>query len=144
MKGRKPKLFAVASREGTLKGKRKSPPLPVGDFDPPHPLGEIASSEWSRVRAEAPWISAASAGLLWMRCAKFQDMMEARADIVARGKLIETRNGSVRNPSLQIERESAAFIIRADVELGLTSCSEQKVSAPRQGASIDALEEAIG
>jgi P27 family predicted phage terminase small subunit len=143
MKGRKPKLHVVADREGARSARRPAPPLVAGDFDPPQPLGEIGLAEWKRIRAEAPWISAASAGALWLRCATFEDMIAARADIKKRGRLIRTRNGSVKNPSLQVAREAASLIVRIDIEMGLTSISEQKVHAPA-GPAVDELEDRIG
>lgn len=135
MKGRKRKLFAIGEREGnTSKRKRPAPPKVSGDFDPPFALGPAAIAEWNRIRADAPWISAASAGLLAMRCATYQDWTEIRKKIAAEN-----------NPDWRLhqrERDAKLYIIRADTELGLTSCSEQKVSAPERGP-IDAAEEAI-
>ena len=143
MKGRKPKLFAVSEAKGNT-GHRKARTMPsiAGEFDPPFELGAIGASEWRRIRAEAPWISAASAGALWLRCSAFEDLMQARIDIENRGRLIETRNGSVKNPSMQVEREARAFVMRADIEMGLTPCSQQKMPAPAV-AGVDPMETAL-
>jgi P27 family predicted phage terminase small subunit len=144
MKGRKPKLFALDKQEGSpSRRKRKVPARQNGDFDPPFGLSELAAEEWKRIRAEAVWISAASAGLLALRCEAYAEWMQAREDIKKRGTLIETRNGDVKNPSLQIAREARAYLLRADAELGLTSCSEQRVNAPTKTPAVDAVEDAL-
>lgn len=45
---------------------------------------------------------------------------QASADITDRGVLVKGERGSVKNPALQVQREAAATLIRAAVELGLT------------------------
>jgi hypothetical protein len=137
MRGRKPKLFAIASREGNT-GKRRprpAPPAVSGDFEPPFELGGIARAEWDRIRVEAPWISAASAGVLAMRCATYGDWVNIRREIA------ESKDPDWRIH--QRERDAKNYIMRADTELGLTSVAQQKVSAPSTAAT-DALDEAIG
>lgn len=138
MKGRKRKLYAVEEQDGNT-GKRKrrqAIPVSASDFDPPFELGTVALQEWTRIRGDAPWISAGSAGLLAMRCATYQDWMEIRKEIA----------GST-DPDWRLhqrERDAKTYILRADTELGLSSCSQQKVSAPSSVAAIDALEDKIG
>jgi len=141
MKGRKRKPYLLAKLDGDT-GKRSVEtgvvPAP-GDFEPTFELGVVARAEWDRIRIEAPWISASSALLLSERCQAFEDLVTARRDIKKRGKLLKTKNGMVKNPSMQIVRDARQFIARVDPEFGLTSCSESKVHA-RPKEAIDALE----
>lgn len=143
MPGRKPKNNALKLLEGN-RGKRplRNVASVAGDFEPPFQLGEIARKEWDRIRAEAKWIQAPSAWVLAERCVAVQDLQTAREDIQARGLLVTTRNGDVKNPSLQIIREARQFILRADTELGLTAISQQKVDAP-VSAALDPIEAAL-
>lgn len=140
MKGRKPQLVRMEAGNTSKRKPRASVVVPTGVFDPPFELTPIARVEWDRILAEAPWLRAAHSALLAERCECFADIVSARADINARGNLIETRNGAVKNPSLQILRESRTALIRMDTELGITPCSQNKVGTVDTGPQVDALE----
>jgi phage terminase small subunit len=83
------------------------------------------------MRAEAPWILAVNALLLAERCSAHADLQKIKARILKGG----TTTG---RPLTAIRNELRQYILRADAELGLTPCSQNKVAAldSSKGASI--------
>ncbi len=144
MKGRKPKPYLVKAAAGNP-GKRKLQPgvQPAATpFDPPMPLEGAAAEEWRRVVSEATWLRAPEAAAIADRCLCWARLLEAEADIAERGFIVRTRNGKVKNPSVQIAREYRKAIQAYDAALGLTTIARERLS-PAKPEGGDALENAL-
>jgi P27 family predicted phage terminase small subunit len=145
-KGRKPKPYLLKASEGNRGHRKLKPPpvAPAGQFEPPFPLEGIARGEWDRILLEAPWLRASEAMALADRCLCFQRMMEAEQDIAKRGMVVRTRNGKVKNPSVQIARGYRLSVQKHDVELGLTWAARSRGGAEGDSfAAVDALEDKL-
>ena len=129
VKGRKPKPFLLKAT-GSGRGRRKPNPesaLAAGEFAPPFPLDGIALREWKRIIAEAGWLQRSQAVAIADRCICFQRMLEAEEDVRQRGIIVRTRNGKVKNPSVQIARGYRISLQRHDEVLGLTPAGQMRV-----------------
>lgn len=130
-KGRKPKPkpFLLKATGGT-RGRKKLTPeasLAPGEFAPPFPLPPIALREWKRILAEAGWLKQSQSVAIADRCICFQRMLEAEEDVQTRGIVTRTRNGKVKNPSVQIARQYRISLQRHDEVLGLTPAGQMRV-----------------
>ena len=143
MKGRKRKPYLLAKQEGRThhESRPKCVDACLGDFEPPFELDEVAKREWDRMRVEAPWILAVNALLLAERCRAHSELQRACKLIDDAGVVVETRTGlMVKNPACEVSSQLRQYILRADAEMGLTPCSQNKVSATdagKQKASIE-------
>lgn len=133
MPNAKPYLLKMA--EGNRGRRDLKPPVHAGrgDFDSPLELPPDAVSEWNRIRAEAPWITASEAGMLAMRCLAWAQWLQMERDVQKEGYVLETRNGAVKNAKVGFAREYRAAVMKCDVELGLTTLSRERITQESAG-----------
>jgi P27 family predicted phage terminase small subunit len=142
MAARKPYLLKQA--EGN-RGKRKNKPAiqpPPGEMVPTVELDPVAQAEWNRVLSVAYWLRPSDAGILTLRCVSWSRWVAAEADVAKRGNTIRTRNGNVKNPSIQISRDYRLTIIQCDTKLGLNAIDRERITA-EQKPQIDPLDEVM-
>ena len=142
-RGRKRKPYVVKQAEGN-RGRRPLEPgiePPPTVFAPPFELNEAAKQEWDRLLGECYWLRSTEAYAIADRCRCVARLADCEADIQKRGHVVKTRNGKVKNPSIQIGREYRAAIQRYDSELGLTTASRQRLHGSSSATDqVDGLE----
>lgn len=137
MRGPKPKSLAMrllAGNPGKHPIKESGDPFVCGVPDKPAELDELASREWDRlVVSLAPLLSNASAGLLFVACNAYSQLMNADKIVQAEGLTYSTNGEAgvvVRiHPAVRIRDAARLAYHRALVELGGSPVSQTRVKA---------------
>lgn len=69
--------------------------------------------------------------------------MAAEADITKRGHVVKTRNGKVKNPSIQISRDYRTTVMQCDARLGLTVLDRERVTTGPDTVPHDSVDAAL-
>lgn len=98
---------------------------------PPRWLGKEARAEWKRITPELErtgLLSQLDRAALITYCEAWQTLVEAQEEIHERGVLVQGyRGGVVKNPALQVARDSAQTIRGFCSEFGLTPSSRSRL-----------------
>ena len=132
-RGPAPAPTALKALKGQrVKNKREPvPDLKVPPAPPDHlltPGCEAALAIWERL---APDMWAKGVLTWWDRdafavwCTAVATHAEATKDVATRGVVVKTHNGQVKNPALQVQRDSATTILQFGGRFGLTPSDRQ-------------------
>ncbi len=115
---------------------------PIGLPDPPAWLPEAAKEEWDRVveacEAYPLWLQRGDVAILTAYCVTWATWLEAAQDIARRGALVPGRSSAdlvededgprlVKNPAVQIARDSAVQLRALCRELGFSPDARRRV-----------------
>ncbi|WP_395675974.1 phage terminase small subunit P27 family [Inquilinus sp.] len=143
MRGRKPRPIHLKLIEGNPGKRPLGTPLPVAPTipEPPDHLDETAKVEWRRVAPQLfrlRLLTPLDVGALAVYCQAWSRFVQAERllsemaerDGVAYGLMIRGRHGTpVQNPLIGVSRRSAAMMIHAAAEFGMTPSARSRVEA---------------
>ena len=137
--GRKPRPTAVLKAVGDRRWKRRgSEPAFSATKSPPKPpawMSTVAKAEWRLVAKELHTtgvLTVVDHATLEVYCQSFAFWRKAEKQLATERMTIMTRNGSKKNPLVQITRDAKAMMLRFAVELGITPSSRSRVTSPKQ------------
>lgn len=136
------KPTSVHRLEGTYRadrhGKRQEPQLSASPIRMPKGLSANSQRFWRRyhrILSDAKVLTEGDAVGLEAMAYHYDAMVQAYQDLKERGPLVEGDRGMVKNPSLQILRDSSTALYRWAGAYGLTPVSRTKVEAEEPGIS---------
>lgn len=150
--GRPPKPTVLKEVTGNP-GRR---PLPKGEPKPdatmpscPTWLGREGKAEWRRLAGELHRIgllTRVDRAALAAYCQAWDDFYHSTKDIAARGLVVDTGRGHVRNPSTLVKANAVQQLLAGASQFGLTPVARARMgafigAAPKDGQSPDELEE---
>ena len=106
-------------------------------------LDDVAQAEWDRIVSVAFWLKPTETGILTLRCMAWSRLMAAEADITKRGHVVKTRNGKVKNPSIQISRDYRTTVMQCDARLGLTTLDRERITTGAETTPADSVDSAL-
>lgn len=147
------KATALKLIEGN-RGKRRLPDEPKYEpltSEPPAWLSREAKAEWRRVMRHLGRIPGLlqypDRGALIAMCTEWDRYIEATKDIARRGVQVEGMSrgevGMVKNPSVQVARESLQALLVLWSRFGMTPADRSRVQGPPKGAKHDPLEDIL-
>ncbi|HUX02296.1 MAG TPA: phage terminase small subunit P27 family, partial [Phycisphaerae bacterium] len=134
MKGRKPEPEAVKAMKGITRRDRRNPSAP--HFSP-----EICAPDWLDATARNEWqscvdelsavglLTRVDAAALGAYCQSVSMLRAAIRSIKARGQVVTTKRGPMRNPSVGIALEAMRVIRSFASEFGFTPSARTRVRA---------------
>ena len=142
MPGAKP--TSLHKLEGTYRedrhGKKQEPQLSASPVRMPKGLSLNSQRFWRkyhRILSEAGVLTEGDGVGLEAMAYHYDAMVQAYEDLKTRGPLVKGDRGLVKNPSLQIMRDSSASLYRWAGAYGLTPVSRTRVDAPEEKGITD-------
>ena len=139
-----PKPTSLHKLEGTYRGdrhdKRLEPPVSASPVQMPKGMSLNSQRFWKkyhRILSQAGVLTEGDALGLEAMAYHYDAMLLAYEDLKRRGPLVEGDRGKVKNPALQIMRDSSASLYRWAASYGLTPVSRTRVDAPEEKGITD-------